>query len=330
MSSPADRQARLQAFDLSYAGTGFADHEPERRQEVLDRISAKIGGRWRATWDTTNDQVRIERRPNLPKMVAHPGLPAGRPWHVLPFADGAAFDLMVTSHLLIVGPTNSGKTAVLRSLIVAATAGTKVWLADPKRVELIGFRTWPNVACVATADGMLHDFAMHLHREMEERYRAFEEDGVPLSSWPPIIAFIDEFEEYAARMKAYAAANGMKKAGSDSPAQTAITSILRLARKAGIHLIIGTQRPDASWFGGAARDNMQGRALVGRATADAARMLFGRSDVARDVPLDAKGRTTLQTLDDEPVEVQAWWTPDPGDASLSPRDRALLARLLPA
>lgn len=317
----------IRAFDLSYAGTGFRDDEPERRLELVERVSAKVGGRWRAVWETENDVVHFTRRPNLPRLVPHPGLSAKRPWHVLPFADGGAFDLMVTSHLLIVGATNSGKTAVLRSLIVAAAEGASVWLADPKRVELIGFRDWPGIARVATADDMLHDFAMDLHGEMEARYRAFEEQGTPLDSWPPIIAVIDEFEEYAARMKAYAAVEKIKRPGEDSPAQSSITSILRLARRAGIHVIIGTQRPDASWFGGAARDNMQGRAAVGRMTQQASTMLFGRSDVARDVPLDAKGRTTVQTLDDEPVEVQAYWVPDPSGMTLSRADRATLDRL---
>lgn len=319
----------LQAFTLTYAGTGFADHVDERRVELVQRISAKVGGRWAAAWDTRGDRVRFTRRLDLPPLVPHPGIDPDLPWHVLPFADGGAFDLLVTSHLLIVGATNAGKSVLIRSLVVAAAAkDCEVYLADPKRVTFVGYRGWPGIKQVASKDEDLHQVALDFNAEVQRRYDLYEDEGVPLESHRPAILVIDEYEEFASRMKGYARREKIKVAGEDSPAQEAMASTLRLAREARMHVVIGTQRPDASWFGGAARDNVQGRAFVGRATGEAARMLFGRSDVARDVPPAAKGRTTVQTFDEEPREVQAWWTPKPDSAV--PADQEILDRLRPA
>jgi hypothetical protein len=57
-------------------------------------------------------------------------------------------------------------------------------------------------------------------------------------------------------------------------------------------------------------------------------MMFGATDVGRDVPADAKGRVTID-LGRGVAEAQTWWTPDAGGA-LSPADRDILAALRPA
>ncbi len=322
----------LQAFTLSYADTGFADHKDDAQVDLVEKISAKIGGRWKATWDTERDLVHFERRPDLPPSVPHPGLPADRPWHLIPFADDMAFDLTVTSHILIIGKTNSGKTALMRSIIAAfcdsaARGQATLRLGDPKRVELIGFRDWPGVDQVATTDISLWNLAVEAKAEMERRFSLFEECGTSLESHQPLLLLIDEYEEYVRRMDVFWTTPDCpqpKKSGQKNPALEAMKSVLSMARKARIHVVIGTQRPDASWFGGSARDNLQGRAGVGPLSADAARMLFGTSVYGRDVPFTAKGRTTVQYGDDEPTECQAWWTPDPSDPG---SDRAVLNRL---
>ena len=322
----------LTSFDLSYAGTGFPDHKDDAQYDLVRKVSAKIGGRWDADFETAADVAHFRRRPDLPPKVAHPGLELGRPWHILPIADGVAFDLKVTSHILVIGRTNAGKTALMRSIIAAfcdsaARGQARVRLADPKRVELIGFKDWPGVETIATSDEQLWQLAIDTKAEMELRFALFEQDGIPLESHKPLLLLIDEYEEYVRRMRAFNVTSGQRKSGMEPVALDAMKTVLAMARKGHIHVVIGTQRPDAAWFGGSARDNLQGRAGVGPLSAEAARMLFGTSLYGRDLPMSAKGRTTVQLGDERPFECQAWWTPDPSEPHLSAEDTAILARL---
>lgn len=321
--------ASIDAFTISYAGTGFADHKDDDRYDLVQRVTAKIGDRWKPEWDTRNDRVRLTRRPALPKIIHHPGLDPDRPWHVLPIADGVAFDLMVTSHLLIVGETNSGKTAMLRAIIAAADDSArrhdnvKTILVDPKRIEMIGFKTWAGVRRVITKPLDLWDIAFEIRDEMDRRYTAYEERGVPLDSHDKWICIFDEFAEYFQRVfdiwvSGMKDENGdpYKRPGEKQPSPiTVIMAIISLARKCGIHLILSTQSPDANLFGKSGnRQNMAGRATVGAIDAVRALMMYGDSSVGRDIPSSAKGRATVQIGDGEPVEVQTFFVPDPADA----------------
>jgi hypothetical protein len=332
VEAQADRGV-VQSIDLSYKGTGFDDHKDDSRADLVAKLTAKLGVRLAAEWDTENDRVTFTRRPDLPARVDHPGLPEGRPWHVIPVAPGVAFDLKVTSHVLIVGATNSGKTALIRSFIAAFSDSARrgqaeVRLGDPKRIELVGFRKWPGVTHIATTDEELWDMAIEVKAEMDGRFMEFEEDGVPLDSHPPLLLIIDEYEEYVERMFAYAAEQKFRVTRDFPPeAIRAVKSVLRMARRANIHMVIGTQRPDADWFGGSARENLQGRAGVGPLSPQAARMAFNDSGVGRDVPISAKGRTTVQIGDAQPVEIQPWYVPEPGHPDNTEADIAVLARL---
>lgn len=316
----------MDGFSVFYKGTGFEDHKDDKQYEALLKIQAKLGDRWMPVWDTKNDMVRFTRRPQLPDKIHHPGFDPDRPWNILPVAPGHHFNLNVTSHILIIGRTNAGKTALMRSLVCAAidTArkdkGTELMLADPKLVELLGFEGWDGVLGIYSEDDELWDMAFDLYEDMMNRYRLRKHKKIPFSAHRRRIVILDEFEEWVYRMLDYWAGDARdedgkpyKQSGKFSPAHRKIMRVLAMARLCGIHLIIGTQRPDASWFGGAARDNLQGRAAVGGITADAAKMVFGNSSIGRDIPEDLKGRTTLQIDNGIAEEIQAYWTPDPAD-----------------
>ncbi len=323
-------------FTVRYSGTGFEDHKDDKRLELVSYLSGKLGARLVPAWDAANDTVRLRRRPDLPARVEHPGFAADRPWFVIPLGERAAINLKVTSHVLITGVTNSGKTVVIRSIIEAfidsgRRHGAKVRLGDPKMIELLGFRGLAGVEEIATSDEELWDLALDTKAEMDRRYTAFRDRGVPLDSHDPMLLVIDEYEEYVRRMKAYWPTLDKedplaKKPGMENPALEAMKSVLAMARKGHIHVVIGTQRPDAAWFGGSARDNLQGRVGVGRLTGDAARMAFGSSEFGRDVPATAKGRITVQNGDEEVFEDQAYWVPDRIE-DLRVADLAILDRL---
>lgn len=317
----------LDAFTLLYADTGFADHEDEKRFDLLSKIQAKIGGRWRPVWDTTRDRVRFTRRPELSRLILHPGLPAKRVWNVLPVAPGVSFDLLITSHILIIGATNAGKTALMRTLIVAVAdsaardSNTELILADPKHIEMPGFEGFPGVRRVYSEDEDLWDMAFDLEAEMRERMRLVKAKKAKPSDFRRIIVVIDEYEQYFKRMDRYWKSaldddgKPLKKSGQRvPPAIDAIQSVLSMARRLGIHLIIGTQSPDANWFGGTGtRENLAGRAAVGPVDQFRAKMMFDDSSIGRDVPIEFKGRTTIQVGNGLPEEIQVYYTPDPFD-----------------
>lgn len=328
---------------VDYTGTGFPDHNDEKRVELIEKVASKLGGRLVGQWDTANDRVLIRARARLPEFVPHPGFDGPRPWHILPFAAGpdgpVAFDLKVTSHLLITGATNSGKTSVMRSLVAAladsaARGEVELMIGDPKRSELIGFRGWPGVREVASNPEDLWDIPLKVEAEMERRYAAFDLDRTPLESHRPWVFLLDEFEHFSDVMTDMAEELDAKGKPRERTTQKrppspigAVRAVLRLARRCNIHVIVGTQRPDADFMGGRARDQMEGRCAVGRLNQQASQMAFGSSLYGRDVPSKVKGRATVQVGEGEPIECQTWWTPDPLNGALTDDDRAILDRL---
>lgn len=339
------------AFSIHYPDTGFDDaKEAEGRAKLVDRINAKLEpDRWKPRWATGVDTVHFTRRPDLPNKIPHPGLPNGRRWHEIPIGPNASFDLMKTSHILIIGVTNAGKTSLIRAIIAAVADSARhddnaeMILCDPKLVELLGFAGWEGLRRIVTDTKDLWDMAMDLEEEMNRRFRLLKEKKVPLSSHKRLIVIVDEYEQYFKRMRRLWQ-NGdpewegkptedpyRKKTGQTVPPPIdAMQSVLSMARKAGIHVIIGTQSPDATWFGGSGtRENLQGRAAVGPIDRIRAVMAFGDSSIGRDLPVEAKGRATVQMLEGDAEEVQTYWVPDPfdSDGDNTEEDWAILARL---
>jgi hypothetical protein len=315
-----------QEFTLVYTGTGFADHDDEQKFALLQKIQAKIGDRWLPTWNTTRDQVRFVRRPALERMIHHPGLQA-RPWHILPISPTMSFDLLVTPHILIVGTTGAGKTALMRTLIAAVADSaarddsTKMILADPKLIEMPGFEGWAGVSEIVGETQELWDMAFELRDEMFNRLRLIRAGKAKTKDFKKIIVVIDEYEQYFKRMDSHwrtgkdDEGKPLKSGGQRVPgAIDAIQTVLSLARKVNIHLIIGTQSPDANWFGGTGtRENMSGRAAVGPVDSYRARMMFDDASVGRDIPIEFKGRATIQVGNGPPQETQIYYTADPFD-----------------
>lgn len=170
-----------------------------------------------------------------------------------------AFDLRTAPHLLVGGSTGQGKSvcvhALLASLITRHTPSTlRLALLDPKRVEFNVYAKhkflWKDKLAIGEQEsGQLLD---ELLDEMDERYRRFESLGINNISeaatlgvrLPYIVACIDELAELVL---------------VDRNVETKIARLAQMARAAGIHLILATQRPDAKTFSGLIRSNVAGR-----------------------------------------------------------------------
>ena len=235
------------------------------------------------------------------------------------------------NHLYLAGrsmiPTHNTIT-LIGDAIEATRRGFQVFVVDPKRVEFLGLRSWPNVQMVATTVPQQVAVVHLMMMLMNERYRQVEEDGVSDTSFQPILLIIDEYRQLYGNVKAWWRSIKVTGMPTECPIFDEIGSLLRMAAYCRIHVDLATQRPDAEFLSGETRDNFSARAATGRLSADGAEMMFGNAHVGVGIPLNVRGRGTIIGLDDRPKEVQFLYTPDPR----RPRDdddRELLEALRP-
>ncbi|MBT0771777.1 hypothetical protein KIH74_22745 [Kineosporia sp. J2-2] len=315
------------------------DESDEFAPAVVAKVTAKgpKGMRWRAEPDTQANVMVLHRRPPMPSKIDNPmgstnDPGRGLPWHVIPIAREetgrpAVIDLKKNPHTLFVGKTRTGKTVSARTFMLgAARNGFDVPAVDPKQIEFDGLEVVPGITVYA--DDEANVVAVEtVHAEMKRRYRLKHEQKVRLDSHRPILLTIDEYQEFCEVALALHLEEGGR--GKEAPVVGMVKSIARLGAAANIFLLLLTQRSDADWFSGVLRENMGNRGAWGRLSMEASRMVFGSSNVGRDVP-SIKGRGNYLNPDGEIVEIQSYWTPNPEDDNLAVPDRELMDQLLAA
>jgi hypothetical protein len=308
--------------------------DSNHRGDIMGVVNAKTPGRWAGRWETEASTLHLVRRPDMPKRVVSTGELPSDSETTIPFGVGehgevVCWDPMIYPHVLVSGETGSGKTVVLRNFAYgAAKRGWEVRIIDPKRIEFASLRDWPGVVVVATMVDDMVRVIEETYAEMEARYALIEQakaDKVEPPVFDRIVLILDEARELIDRLNNH----WQKVLGNrgEHPANDLWRSIARLGRSGGIHLILGIQRPDASVMSGEARANFGGRISVGSLDADGAKMMYGATDIGRDMPDDIKGRATAKVAGD-PQEVQVTWVPEPGP-NLSQEDEEVLGKLIP-
>ncbi|HEY9829458.1 MAG TPA: DNA translocase FtsK, partial [Stenomitos sp.] len=193
-----------------------------------------------------------------------------------------------TCHFLVGGTTGSGKSEFLRSLLLSllychSPQQLQIALVDPKRVTFPEFEQMPWLLSPVVKDSENAIALMEqLVSEMEQRYQLFEVAGCPhLDAYnqqliqrqkPPIPRIVCIFDEYADFM----AEKEIRK-----ELELSIKRLGAMARAAGIHLIIATQRPEAGVVTPIIRSNLPGRVALRTASeADSAIILGGKQSEA--------------------------------------------------
>jgi len=169
-------------------------------------------------------------------------------------------DLRKLPHLLIAGSTGSGKSIFLHSVILSliyksTPKEVKFLMIDPKRIELSVYEGIPYLLHPVVLDPKTATKALRwLVSEMERRYTIFEEVGARnLESYnenfekklPYIVLIIDELADLMLI--------------SLKEVETLLTRLAQMARAAGIHLLVATQRPSVDVITGTIKVNFPAR-----------------------------------------------------------------------
>ena len=173
-----------------------------------------------------------------------------------------------TPHLLVAGSTGSGKSVCINSIIVsilmrAKPDEVKLVLVDPKKVELSMYNGVPHLLAPVVTDPKKANIALKkIVVEMEHRYDMFSNTSTKN------IAYIDKKnetlpEEEKIRKLPYIVviidelADLMLVAAKE--VEDSIMRITQMARAAGIHLIVATQRPSTDVITGVVKANIPSR-----------------------------------------------------------------------
>ena len=177
-----------------------------------------------------------------------------------------------TPHLLVAGSTGSGKSVCINSILASLIMRNKpdevkLVLVDPKKVELSMYNGVPHLLAPVVTDPKKANIALKkIVSEMERRYDVFEASGTKniisyneylkkkneslpeseqIKLMPYIVVIIDELADL------------MLVAAKE--VEDSIMRITQMARAAGIHLIVATQRPSTDVITGVVKANIPSR-----------------------------------------------------------------------
>ncbi|HEY2491404.1 MAG TPA: DNA translocase FtsK [Paenibacillus sp.] len=171
-------------------------------------------------------------------------------------------------HLLVAGATGSGKSVCINGIIAsilykAKPDEVKFLMVDPKMVELNVYNGIPHLLAPVVTDPKRASLALKkIVVEMEKRYELFSKSGtrniegynkLMKDNLPAILPYIVVIVDELADLMMVAA----------NDVEDAITRLAQMARAAGIHLIIATQRPSVDVITGVIKANIPSRIAFG-------------------------------------------------------------------
>lgn len=175
------------------------------------------------------------------------------------------FDIEKMPHLLVAGTTGSGKSVCINTIIMsilyrAKPNEVKLVLIDPKKVEFNVYKDIPHLSCKIVSDPKKAAGALNSAvNEMEKRFALIEEVGVRNITGYNEITKNDPDKPYMPRMVIIIDELADLMMSAPDEVETAICRIAQKARAAGIHLILGTQRPSVDVITGLIKANIPSR-----------------------------------------------------------------------
>ncbi|HHW02798.1 MAG TPA: DNA translocase FtsK [Thermoanaerobacterales bacterium] len=170
-------------------------------------------------------------------------------------------DLAEMPHLLIAGATGSGKSVCINTIICSILCKAfpnevKFLMIDPKVVELTVYNDIPHLLTPVVTDAKKAAAALNwIVMEMEKRYQTFAKEGVrditrynelnPDNPLSKVLVIIDELADLMMV--------------SPREVEDSICRLAQMARAAGIHLVVATQRPSVDIITGLIKANIPSR-----------------------------------------------------------------------
>ena len=338
----------LREFTISFEPARVVT-SASNRFNITAHMSTQLFGepdRLRHTWEVDRDRVTFRRRREFPFLIPAPVLTVEELRQmfgdrvVLTYGEdedgelaGYALAKTTLPHGGVIGPTGGGKTQLLLLLAIrAAFLGVEVWGCDPKMIELMGLRGWPNVTRVATRIQDMIKLVADAHALMYERIEDVAAGRIRKSELRRLLVIIDEFFVFRMLVSAWWAATRKKDDAKEHPVFRQIAELLALSRGLNMNIVVGIQRPDAVFFGEGSRDNIGWWVSLGSLSPQGAQMVWQDSHIGTDLPIDVPGLCTATTAKG-PARVKVHYVPNPADAltgdGLSDEDMAFLRALLP-
>ncbi len=224
------------------------------------------------------------------------------------------FDIAKMPHLLIAGATGMGKSVCINSIIVsllfkATPDEVKLILIDPKKVEFSIYKDIPHLYAPIVSDPKKAAGALaSAVAEMDRRFELIEEVGVrDINSYNEITAD-DPTREYMPKMVIVIDELADLMMTAPGEVEASICRLAQKARAAGIHIIIGTQRPSVDVITGLIKANVPSRIACTVASQVDSRTII---DIAGAEKLIGKGDMLFAPVGiSKPMRVQGCFVSD--------------------
>lgn len=223
-------------------------------------------------------------------------------------------DIAKMPHLLIAGTTGSGKSVCLNSMILsilynATPDEVKLVMIDPKKVEFSVYNGIPHLLIPVVSDPHKASGALAWAvKEMLKRYKMFSENNVrdirgynelcdmdpTKKRMPSIVIFIDELADLMM--------------ASPAEVEDSICRLAQMARAAGMHLVIATQRPSVDVITGLIKANIPSRLSLSVSSAVDSRTIL---DMGGAEKLLGNGDMLFNPIgNSKPTRIQGCFTSD--------------------